>query len=280
MLVGDPPRLRQRGGVIALDPLGRVHQRRPHRRLDLRARRPRARPARWPGRPRRPGGTDRSGPCTRAPRRRRARGRRRRSRRRRARPRPARPRAAGRRPGRRPPPRARARRAFSWSEVREAGSGRGWPVRSGWLRLRNFAIRSLMAAYSVFMAARLTMRRAVERVISATSTRPLARRVSPDCTRSTMRSARPTSGASSMEPSRCTISTWTPRAEKYCSVRRGYFVATRTHDHFAGSSRSHSSRGSATTSRHTPKPRSSGSYTSGSCSSRMSLPTMPRWAAP
>ena len=118
---------------------------------------------------------------------------------------------------------------------------------------------SVMAAYSVFIAARLTISRAVERAISATSTRPLARSVSPDCTRSTMRSASPTSGASSIEPSRRTSSTWTPRAEKYCSVRRGYLVATRTHDHLAGSSRSHSSRGSATTSRQKPKPRSSGS---------------------
>ena len=124
------------------------------------------------------------------------------------------------------------------------------------------------------------MSRAVEVRISATSTSPLARRVSPDCTRSTMRSARPTSGASSMEPSSFTISTWMPRSEKYSSVRRGYLVATRTQDHLAGSSRSHSSRGSATTRRQKPKPRSTGSYTSGCCSSRMSLPTMPRSAAP
>ena len=117
----------------------------------------------------------------------------------------------------------------------------------------------VIVAYCVFIAARLTIRRAVERVISATSTRPFTRSVSPDCTRSTMRSARPTSGASSMEPSRRTVSTCTPRAEKYCSVSRGYLVATRTHDHLPGSSRSNSSRGSATTSRQNPKPRSSGS---------------------
>src|ERR671918_249784 len=97
-----------------------------------------------------------------------------------------------------------------WTECCEAGSRRGRPgPGAAWLRLRNFAMRSEMAAYSVFIAARLTMRRAVERVISATSTRPLTRSVSPDCTRSTIRSARPTSGASSMEPSSRTISTWT-----------------------------------------------------------------------
>jgi hypothetical protein len=96
-------------------------------------------------------------------------------------------------------------------------------------------------------------------VISATSTSPFARKVSPDWTRSTMRSASPTSGASSTEPSSRTSSTWTPRSVKYCSASRGYFVATRTHDHFAGSSRSWSSRGSATTSRQNPNPRSSGS---------------------
>ena len=115
------------------------------------------------------------------------------------------------------------------------------------------------AACSVFIEARFTIRRAVDRVISATSTRPFALSVSPDWTRSTMRSASPTRGASSIEPSRRTISTWIPRSVKYCSASRGYFVATRTHDHFAGSSRSHSSRGSATTRRQNPKPRSSGS---------------------
>src|SRR6185437_6103343 len=109
---------------------------------------------------------------------------------------------------------------------------------------RSAAINRLTWAWAVLRDARLTTRRAVEVRISATSTSPLARRVSPDCTRSTMRSARPTSGASSMEPSRRTISTWMPRSEKYCSVSRGYLVATRTHDHFFGSSRSHSSRGS------------------------------------
>ena len=66
------------------------------------------------------------------------------------------------------------------------------------------------ARCAVFWAARLTIKRAVDRRISATSTSPLARSVSPDCTRSTMRSASPTSGASSIEPSSRTTSTWMP----------------------------------------------------------------------
>src|SRR4029450_11875815 len=90
--------------------------------------------------------------------------------------------------------------------------------------------------WAVLSDARLTISRAVEVRISATSTSPLARSVSPDCTRSTMRSATPTRGASSMEPcsltshptpsptptraaspmepSSLTISTWIPRSEK------------------------------------------------------------------
>src|SRR4029077_2911511 len=125
-------------------------------------------------------------------------------------------------------------------------------ARSSWISV-------VTAPYSVFIEARFTISRAVERMISSTSTSRLASSVLPDCTRSTMRSANPTSGASSIEPSRCTISTWMPFSEKYASVTRGYLVATRTHDHFEGSSRSNSSRGSATTRRQKPKPRSRGS---------------------
>src|SRR6266478_3741622 len=75
-------------------------------------------------------------------------------------------------------------------------------------------MRALTRAWAVLSEARFTMRRAVDVMISATSTRPLARSVSPDWTRSTMRSASPTSGASSMEPSRWIISTCMPRSEK------------------------------------------------------------------
>src|SRR5439155_16047706 len=218
------PRLRQRGGVIALDPLRRVGQRVSHRRLHralagLEVRRAQrqagcrgcaeAVEARGVLDERRVAagadvGHDRL----------------------------HRPHDVGRHRRRRAIDRAghtlhaqRARVEHShWSGVRGPGSDRGWPgPGAAWLR-RMRAMRRLMAAYSVFMAARLTMRRAVERVISATSTRPFTRSVSPDCTRSTMRSARPTSGASSTEPSSRTISTWTPRAEKYCSVSRGYLV--------------------------------------------------------
>src|SRR2546428_6726726 len=164
--------------------------------------------------------------------------------------------------------------------VERADHGRARMTARASVFARISSMSDCTASYSVFMDARFTMSRAVERVISATSARPLARSVSPDCTRSTIRSASPTSGASSIEPSRRTISTWMPRSEKYASVVRGYLVATRTQDHFAGSSRCQSSRGSATTRRQNPKPRSSGSYTSGACSARMSLPTMPRSAAP
>src|SRR5262249_11674945 len=125
----------------------------------------------------------------------------------------------------------------------EQGSGTRWRRTEPFISLMS----SLTAACSVRIEARFTISRAVDRAISATSTSPLTLRVSPDWTRSTMRSARPTSGANSIEPSTRTSSTWMPRSVKYCSAMRGYFVATRTHDHFAGSSRSHNSRSSATT---------------------------------
>src|SRR5262249_35765088 len=51
---------------------------------------------------------------------------------------------------------------------------------------RMAAINALIRACRVLSEARLTIRRAVDVTISATSTRPLARNVSPDCTRSTM----------------------------------------------------------------------------------------------
>src|SRR5262249_35226869 len=70
---------------------------------------------------------------------------------------------------------------------------------------RIVSMRAVTRAWAVLSDARFTINRAVDVMISATSTRPLARRVSPDCTRSTMRSAKPTSGASSIEPSRRTI---------------------------------------------------------------------------
>ena len=143
------------------------------------------------------------------------------------------------------------------------------------------SMRALTRAWAVFSEARLTMSRAVEVMIWATSTRPLARSVSPDWTRSTMRSARPDQRRQldgAVEPDHLHLD---PALREVVLGERGILGG---HAHprplREGSSRSQSSRASATTRRQKPKPRSTGSYTSGSCSARMSLPTMPRSAAP
>ena len=62
----------------------------------------------------------------------------------------------------------------------DRGRGHRATATAGACRDRISSRSPVTAAYSVFMEARLTISRAVERVISATSTRPLARNVSPD----------------------------------------------------------------------------------------------------
>src|SRR5262249_26422834 len=121
------------------------------------------------------------------------------------------------------------------------------------------------AWYAVLWAARFTIRRAVERMISATSTRPLARRVSPDWTRSTMRSASPTSGASSIEPSSRTTSTWIPRSAKYRRARVRDLVPPPPPHHLLGAARSPRGPGAATPSPPRPEPRAQGSSDAGPC---------------
>ena len=119
--------------------------------------------------------------------------------------------------------------------------------------------RSCTAPVRVFRDAWFAISRAVEQPTSSTIRSRFSRSVRPVCVRSTIASTRPTSGASSTDPWSSTISARWPSTAMYWAVACPYFVPTRSDGgHVDGPSRPDAS-GTATISRHSPKPRSSSS---------------------
>src|SRR5262245_58065810 len=76
----------------------------------------------------------------------------------------------------------------------------------------NFAISALTSTRLRWKLARLTIRRAVDLLITSITSSPFSFKVRPVSTRSTIRSDNPSSGASSTEPESATTSIGTPFA--------------------------------------------------------------------